>query len=94
MENYIDLLIIYVFSLLTFVLFAMDKHFAIYNKTRVPELLLLLFSFLGGAFGALCSMMFFRHKTRHTKFLICIPVILLLQVTVDVVYRVFVLQLT
>lgn len=94
MGNYIDLFVIYSASLLTFALFARDKHHAVYGKTRIPELLLLLFSFLGGAFGALCAMIFFRHKTRHKLFTICVPVFLALQLAADVIYRVFILQLT
>ena len=83
-----DLLIIYVMSLLTFALYAWDKHLAVYQKTRVPELILLLFSFLGGAFGALCGMIFFRHKTLHKMFLISVPIFLFLQLAASVLFRV------
>ena len=86
---YPDLFIIYIMSLLTFALFGWDKHLATYYKTRIPEFVLLLFSFIGGAFGALCSMIFFRHKTKHNMFLICIPIFLFLQLTIDIIYRVF-----
>ncbi|MBQ8366049.1 MAG: DUF1294 domain-containing protein [Bacteroidaceae bacterium] len=94
MEIYNDLFIIYAASLLTFALFAFDKHLAIYNRTRIPEFILLLFSFLGGAFGALCAMILFRHKTKHKMFLICVPVFLALQLAIDIIYRVFVLRLS
>lgn len=86
---YTDLLIIYGMSLLTFALYGWDKHLAVYQKTRIPEFILLLFSFLGGAFGALCGMIFFRHKTLHNMFLICVPVFLFLQLAFDIIYRVF-----
>ena len=76
-------------SLITFALFAWDKHLAYVQKTRVPEMILLIFAFLGGAFGALCAMIFFKHKTLHKKFLICVPVFLLIQLTMDIIYRVF-----
>lgn len=94
MEIYTDLFILYISSLLTFALFAWDKHLAVFQKTRIPEFILLLLSFLGGAFGALCAMIFFRHKTLHKMFLICIPVFLILQLVLDILYRVFVLKLT
>lgn len=93
MENYYDLLILYTASLLTFALYGWDKHLAVFKKTRIPEFILLLFSFLGGAFGALCAMIFFRHKTLHKMFLICVPVFLALQLATDILYRVFVLRL-
>lgn len=76
-------------SLLTFVLFGWDKHLAVYHKTRIPEFILLLFSFLGGAFGGLCGMIIFRHKTLHKIFLIFVPIFLFLQLAVDIIYRVF-----
>lgn len=86
---YPDLLIIYAMSLLTFALFGWDKHLAVFQKTRIPEFILLLLSFLGGAFGALCGMIFFRHKTLHKLFLICVPICLFLQLAIDIIYRVF-----
>lgn len=87
---YLDLFIIYIASIFTFALFAWDKHLAVFQKTRVPEFILLLFSFLGGAFGALCAMIIFRHKTNHKKFTICVPILVFLQLAIDIFYRVFV----
>ena len=86
---YPDLFIVYGMSLLTFALYAWDKHLAVYQKTRIPEFILLLFSFFGGAFGALCGMIFFRHKTLHKMFLICVPTFLLLQLIIVILFRVF-----
>lgn len=85
-----DLFIIYIASILTFALFGWDKHLAIYQKRRIPEFVLLLFSFLCGAFGALCAMIFFRHKTHNRKFIISIPLLLILQLIIDITYRVFI----
>lgn len=86
---YPDLFVLYVMSLLTFALYAWDKHLAYVQKTRIPEMLLLLFALLGGGFGALCGMIFFKHKTLHKKFLICVPVFMILQISFDIIYRVF-----
>lgn len=93
MGNYFDLLILYTASILTFVLYAWDKHASVFNKSRIPEFVLLVLSFLGGAFGALCAMIFFRHKTQHNRFLTYVPAFLALQLIADIVYRVFVLKL-
>lgn len=87
---YLDLFIIYIASIFTFALFAWDKHLAVFQKTRVPEFILLLFSFLGGAFGALCAMIIFRHKTLHKMFTICVPIFVFLQLVIDIIYRAFV----
>lgn len=84
-----DLFFIYIMSLLTFAMYGWDKHLAVYNKTRIPELILLLFTFLGGAFGALCGMILFKHKTLHKMFLICVPIFLVLQLTTVIFFRLF-----
>lgn len=86
---YPDLFIIYIMSIITFSLYALDKYFAVIQVHRIPEAVLLLTSFLCGAFGALCGMILFRHKTQHTSFLWCIPIFLLLQLAVDIIFRVF-----
>lgn len=84
-----DLFFIYIMSLLTFAMYGWDKHLAVYNKTRIPEFILLLFTFLGGAFGALCGMILFKHKTLHKMFLICVPIFLFLQLIIVILFRVF-----
>lgn len=85
-----DLYILYIASIFTFAVFAWDKHLAVFNKSRVPEFVLLLFSFLGGAFGALCAMIFFRHKTLHRSFLICVPLFVFMHLAIVIIYRVFI----
>ena len=62
-------------NLVTFLVYAYDKRIAQQGKgkRRVPERTLILLSFLGGCFGALCGMVFCRHKTKHTKFRILVP---------------------
>ena len=84
-----DLFFIYIMSLLTFAMYGLDKHLAVYNKTRIPEFILLLFAFLGGAFGALCGMILFKHKTLHKMFLICVPIFLFLQLILVILFRLF-----
>lgn len=86
---YPDLFIIYIMSILTFILYAYDKYCAMTGRRRIPEMALLATSFLGGAFGALCGMIFFRHKTLHTTFLWCVPIFLTIQLIADILYRVF-----
>lgn len=87
-QYYPDLFIIFSMSLLTFALFGLDKHRAVYDKRRIPEALLLVAAALGGAFGALCGMIFFNHKTEKRPFLICVPVFLFLQLALDILCRV------
>lgn len=58
----------------------MDKQKARKNKWRIRESTLLLSAALGGSPGSLAGMYLFRHKTKHPKFTIGIPVILSLQI--------------
>lgn len=53
-----------VLSLITFFLYYADKKKAKKGARRIPEKVLLLFSFFGGAFGGYPAMLFFRHKTK------------------------------
>lgn len=46
---------------------------------RIPEATLLLLAAIGGSIGAWWGMMVFRHKTKHWKFKLGVPVIFLLQ---------------
>ena len=63
------LLIIYggyllLLSIITFFMYGTDKYKAKKGKWRVPEKVLLLSSFFGGAFGGIFGMKVFRHKTK------------------------------
>ena len=57
-----------VLSLVAFFLYASDKGRAKRGKWRIPEKVLLGFSFFGGAVGGTLAMFLFRHKTRHRYF--------------------------
>ena len=67
-----------VINLLTFLLYGLDKYKAIRQEWRIPERVLLLMAFVGGAFGALSAMRIFRHKTRKGRFKLMIPLFCLL----------------
>lgn len=56
-----------------------DKRRAQKKQWRIPEATLMLSAILGGSVGALAGMYLFRHKTRHIKFTLGIPLILLIQ---------------
>lgn len=66
-------------NLLAFFTMGLDKQKAIRHAFRIPEAVLFLFSIIGGSLGTLAGMFVFHHKTRKLKFLIGIPVILMLQ---------------
>lgn len=56
-----------------------DKQKAKKNLWRIPERTLLLIAALGGSIGSLVGMYTFRHKTKHLKFTLGIPLILTIQ---------------
>ncbi len=62
-----------------FVVFGYDKRCAVGHRWRVPERTLFLIALLGGSAGSYAGMVLFRHKTRHWKFRVGIPGIMLLQ---------------
>lgn len=63
-----------------FVLMLVDKFKARKNLWRIPEATLLGVAAIGGSVGALIGMYTVRHKTRHLKFTLGIPLILAVQV--------------
>lgn len=65
-----------IINALGFLLMLVDKWKARKNRWRVRESTLLLIAALGGSVGSLAGMYLFRHKTRHLKFTLGIPLIL------------------
>ncbi|MBS5480628.1 MAG: DUF1294 domain-containing protein [Acutalibacteraceae bacterium] len=66
-------------SLIAITATLLDKYRARRHKWRIPEATLLLLSALGGSAAMLITMRLIHHKTRKKKFMIGIPVILILQ---------------
>ena len=62
-----------------FALMGVDKYRARRGLWRVPERTLMTAALMGGSVGAILGMELFRHKTRHTKFTVGLPLILLAQ---------------
>ena len=63
-----------------FLLMLIDKEKARKNRWRIPESTLIMTAVLGGSIGALAGMYLFRHKTKHLKFTLGVPAILVIQV--------------
>ena len=67
-----------------FVLMLVDKIKAKKNRWRIPERTLIGSAVLGGSIGTLLGMYTFRHKTRHLKFTLGVPAILIAQIALTV----------
>jgi uncharacterized membrane protein YsdA (DUF1294 family) len=75
-------------NLLAFALMGIDKRRAKRHAWRIPELTLMLVGFFGGSVGGLLGMQVFRHKTKHPKFFVGYPVILVVHVALAVYFLV------
>ena len=61
-----------------------DKWKAKKNRWRIPEATLMIVAALGGSIGSLLGMYTVRHKTKHLKFTLGIPLILAVQIVAAV----------
>lgn len=68
-----------VMSVILFVVMGRDKALAKTHRRRVPEATLFLLALFGGALGGVLGMQIFRHKTKHNKFVLGFPALMLLQ---------------
>ena len=75
-----------IINLITFLLYAIDKHRSIRKAWRIPESVLMVFAAIGGSVGALLAMLLFRHKTKHAKFTVGVPLILVAQIVAAIFF--------
>jgi uncharacterized membrane protein YsdA (DUF1294 family) len=69
-----------VINIVGFAVMGIDKHRARMNQWRVKEKTLFLIAIIGGSAGSILGMQYFRHKTKHNRFIFGMPFILLLQI--------------
>ena len=69
-------------NLLTFVLFCVDKHRAKTGDWRIPEGVLLGLSLAGGSVGGLLGMLVAHHKVRKARFMVGLPLTIMLQAAI------------
>ncbi len=71
-----------IWNTFVFTLYGMDKSKAKRGKWRISENTLIISALLMGGIGALLGMRIFRHKTKHLKFQILVPISIILNLTV------------
>lgn len=78
------LLLVYliIVNALSLLLMLIDKRKAVKHRWRIPEKVLLSVAALGGSAGATLGMFLFRHKTRHSRFYITLPLLLSLHAVI------------
>lgn len=84
LENGKVIFLIYLLlNVISFCMFAADKHKAVKGKWRISETALIT-SAVFGIFGGFCGMYIMHHKTKKPKFYIGLPVILIIEIAVAV----------
>ena len=82
MNDYFLLILIgylLIVNIISIIVCATDKSAAKKGHRRIPEKTLFLLSFLGGALFMYATMLKIRHKTKHLKFMLTLPLIIILQ---------------
>ena len=74
-QNLIVLYLI-IINAIGLLLMLVDKRAAKKSAWRIPEARLMSIALSGGCFGIYAGMMLFRHKTKHPKFSIGVPLII------------------
>ena len=84
MEHTIYILLAYLIllNIVGFISMGLDKYKASHHLWRIPEKTLFLIALLGGSLGSLFGMYTFRHKTKHSYFVIGMPAIFILQIII------------
>ena len=67
-------------SVIAMIVTMVDKARAIKKKSRIRERTLFIWSILGGSVAMYLTMLGIRHKTKHKRFMIGIPFIIILQI--------------
>ncbi len=82
------LYLIVIWNLIVFLIYGYDKRQSRLNKWRVSEKFLLLSAMLCAGAGALAGMEVFRHKTKHIKFMVIVPIgcVITLTVVIYIIY--------
>ena len=81
MEKYIPFIIYFaVISFITAVVTAIDKYKAKKGSFRISEKALFILALLGGSLSEYTTMRLIRHKTLHKRFMIGLPLIIILQI--------------
>lgn len=83
MEKYLPFILLYfaVISLVTAIVTAIDKYKAKKGAFRISEATLFVLAALGGSLSEYLTMKAIRHKTLHKRFMIGLPLIMILQLT-------------
>lgn len=69
-----------------------DKKRAKKDEWRIPESTLIGVAFMGGGIGSYLGMKICRHKTKHWKFKICVPLSIILHVVAIIALIIYIMR--
>lgn len=69
-------------SIVSVIITIIDKILACARARRVPEAALFILAALGGSAAMLITMFLIRHKTRKPRFMLGLPIIIILQTVI------------
>lgn len=75
-----------IINIITFLIYGIDKYKARKHRWRISEKVLIGLATIGGFIGAFAGMQVFRHKTKHLKFMVGVPLIAVLWCVAIVYY--------
>lgn len=71
---------IIIINVIAFISMGLDKYYAKKNKWRISEMTLFFLAIILGSVGSILGMKYFHHKTKKKKFIIFMPLILIIQI--------------
>lgn len=72
--------IVIIINIIAFLIMGYDKKLAKDHKLRISEKALFTFALFFGGVGIYLGMYTFRHKTKHAKFTVLIPITIILNI--------------
>jgi uncharacterized membrane protein YsdA (DUF1294 family) len=76
-----------IINALGLLLMLIDKQRARKQAWRIPERILMTVAAIGGSLGTLIGMHLFRHKTKHFKFMLGVPALLVAHIVIAIGLR-------
>jgi len=71
-----------VWNFILFLIMFLDKYKAEHQSWRISERFFMISAFFMGGVGVFLGMYCFRHKTKHWKFKLLVPIAIVLNLTV------------
>lgn len=79
-------IVLVIWNVVTFSQMGIDKNKSIHGQWRIRERTLILSAFAMGGIGSLLGSLLFRHKTKKMKFQILLPMAVIVNVIIMMIF--------